>query len=152
MYKTMKKFLLPMLATFVLLCGCSEKARVITSYYTVNPNQWEASITTYNDGTYITNYYYSQWENVDITPDVIDNGVVLVYYLNEDGYDQLLPYTQYFQGTDDDGETIHWSTRMEYDIQNGVITFVLKDSDFNTAQTMSNLGTLKFKVSVIRNM
>ena len=80
-----------MLAAFVLLTGCGEKARVITSYYTVNANQWEPATTLNGDGTYTINYYYSAWENVDISPEVIDNGVVLVYYLDNDGRDNQLP-------------------------------------------------------------
>lgn len=143
----MKKFILPMLAAFVMLTGCSEKARVITSYYTVNSNQWEPATTLNDDGTYTVNYYYSAWENIDITPDVIDNGVVLAYFIDADGRDNLLPYTMYFVG--DDGAP--YQERIEFDIEAGKITFKIKDTDFNTAASMQNIGTMNFKVSVIRN-
>ena len=146
-HKTMKKLILPMIAAFVLLTGCGEKARVITSYYTVKPNQWEYSITTYNDGTYTTNYAYSVWENIDIDAEVIMNGVVMAYYLDNDGRDNILPYTLYF--TDDAG--VPYQERFEYDIEPGKITFKIKDTDFNTQASMANIGTMKFKVSVIRN-
>lgn len=146
----MKKFILPMLAAFMLLTGCSEKASVITSYYTVNKNQWEPATTLNADNTYTINYYYSTWENIDITPDVIDNGVVLAYYLENDGgvtRDNLLPYTLYF--LDDNG--VPYQERIEYDIEPGKITFKIKDTDFNTAISMANIETMNFKVSVIRN-
>ena len=143
----MKKFILPMLAAFVMLTGCSEKARVITSYYTVEKNQWEPATTLNPDGTYTINYYYSSWENIDITPDVIEEGVVLAYFLDADGRDNPLPYTLHF--VDNNGE--YYQELIEFDIETGKITFKIKDTDFNTAQSMNDIGTMKFKVSVIGN-
>ncbi len=133
-----------MIASLLLFCGCGEKSRVITSYYTVNPDQWEQSITTFADGTYEVNYYFSTWENVDITSRVINEGVVLAYYLNGD-YDDILPYTMYMH--DDDGNL--YQERIEFDVAPGTITFKIKDNDFQTATSMQNIGTLKFKVCVI---
>lgn len=143
----MKKFILPLIAAFVLLTGCSEKAKVVTSYYKVNPNQWEYSTTLNADQTYTINYAFSTWENIDIDDEVIRNGVVLVYFIDDDSRDNILPYTLYF--TDDNG--VPYQERMEYDIEPGKITFKIKDTDFNTALSMANIGTLNFKVSVIRN-
>lgn len=143
----MKKLILPILAAFVMLTGCSEKARVITSYYTVNPNQWEYATTLNSDRTYTIDYAYSAWENIDIDEEVIMNGVVMAYYIDDSGRDNILPYTLYF--TDDNG--IPYQERIEYDIEQGRITFKIKDTDFNTDQSMANIGTMKFKVSVIRN-
>lgn len=140
----MKKLILPMIASLLLFCGCGEKTHVITSYYTVDPDKWEQSITTYDDGTYEVNYYYSSWENVDITSRVINEGVVLAYYLNGD-YDDILPYTMYMH--DDTGAL--YQERIEFDVAPGVITFKIKDNDFNTAASMQNIGTMKFKVTVI---
>lgn len=145
----MKKFLLPMIAAFVLLTGCSEKygARVITSYYTVHPNQWEQSITTYTDGTYDINYYYSTWENIDINSHVINEGAVMAYYIDNDGRDNPLPYTLYMK--DDSGNL--YQERIEFDITEREITFKIKDNDFNTQQSMATIGDMKFKVCVISN-
>ncbi len=143
----MKKFILPMLAAFVLLTGCTEKARVMTSYYTVHPYEWEQSITTYNDGTYDVNYYYSEWENIDITREVYDNGVVLAYYIDDSHRDNPLPYTLYLK--DDQGNL--YQERIEFDVELGKITFKIKDNDFQTAVSMSNIGDMKFKVSCIGN-
>ena len=136
-----------MLAAFVMLTGCGEKARVITSYYTVNPNQWEYATTLNADRTYTVNYAYSAWENIDIDDEVIMNGVVMAYYIDNDGRDNILPYTLYF--LDDNG--IPYQERIEYDIEPGRITFKIKDTDFNTPVSMANISTMKFKVSVIRN-
>ncbi|MBP5326827.1 MAG: hypothetical protein J6Y98_02805 [Bacteroidales bacterium] len=143
----MKKFLLPLIALVMLLAGCSEKARVITSYYTVQPNKWQLATAVDGSGNLYVDYAYSTWENIDITPEVIDNGVVLVYMIDQDGRDNLLPYTFYF--TDPTGK--NYQERFEFDVQTGLITFKFKDSDFNTTQSLQNIGTLEFKVSVIGN-
>ena len=143
----MKKLILPILAAFVMLTGCSEKARVITSYYEVSPNQWEYATTLNADRTYTIDYAYSAWENIDIDEEVIMNGVVMAYYIDNNGRDNILPYTLYF--TDDNGAP--YQERIEYDIEQGRVTFKIKDTDFNTAESMANIGTMKFKVSVIRN-
>ncbi len=143
----MKKFILPLIAAFVLLTGCGEKARVVTSYYKVSPSQWEYATTLNADQTYTVNYAYSTWENIDIDEEVIRNGVVLVYYIDDDSRDNILPYTQYYI----DGNGVQYHERMEYDIEPGKITFKFKASDYNTLESMENIGTLNFKVSVIRN-
>lgn len=143
----MKKLILPILAAFVMLTGCSEKARVITSYYEVSPNQWEYATTLNADRTYTIDYAYSAWENIDIDEEVIMNGVVMAYYIDNNGRDNILPYTLYFT----DGNGTPYQERIEYDIEQGRITFKIKDTDFNTAESMANVGTMKFKVSVIRN-
>ena len=141
----MKKLLLLMIASLLLFCGCTEKTRVITSYYEVTKSQWEPNITIYSDNTYEVNYYYSTWENVDITNGVINEGAVLVYYL--DGtHDQMLPYTLYLH--DDQGNL--YQERIEFDVEPGVIRFKIKDNDFQTASSIDNIGTMKFKVTVIR--
>ncbi|MBP5516311.1 MAG: hypothetical protein J6X86_05105 [Bacteroidales bacterium] len=142
----MKKFLLPIIASFVLLSGCSEKAHIITDYYKVHNNQWQPSVTLNGDGTYTTDYYYSEWEDINITGEVIDNGVVLVYYIDADGRDNLLPYTLYMQ---DPQSGALYQERIEYDIEVGKITFKVKTSDFGP--TSINNGTMTFKVSVISN-
>lgn len=143
----MKKFLLPILACFLLFTSCTEKARIVTSYYTVHNDQWRQSNNPAIDG----NYFYSVWENIDITPDVIERGVVMVYYIDADGRDNILPFTQYLIGTDGSGNTVYYQERLEYDIEVGKITFKIKDSDFSTDISMQNIGEMKFKVCVIYN-
>ena len=144
----MKKLILPMLAAFVLLTGCGEKARVITSYYTVSPNQWEYAMTVDPNTSLATvNYAYSTWENIDIDNEVIMNGVVMVYLIENGQPDNQLPYTLYMQ----DNNGALYQERIEYDLEPGKITFKIKDNDFLTMQSMQNIGTMKFKVSVIRN-
>lgn len=147
----MKKFILPLLASMFLLAGCTENARVVTHYYSVEPNQWQQSITTYDDGTYDVNYYYASFRNIDIDRMVIDNGVVLAYYIDAEGRDNILPYTLYMKGTDGAGNTFYYQERIEFDITEEVITFKIKDSDFHTSQSMQNIGRMKFKVCAISN-
>ncbi len=132
----MKKLLLPLIAMVVLFSGCGEKAHIITSYYQVHSDQWDLM----TDGS----YYYSEWSNSDITPDVINEGVVLAYYIDDDNRDNLLPYTLYFT---DNGTP--YQERIEYDIERGKITFKVKTSDFGP--TTVNTRLMRFKVCVIRN-
>lgn len=141
----MKKLLLPILAMVFLMAGC-QKNHVFTTYYTVEPDKWEKSITTYDDGTYVINYYYSAWRNADITKNVIDNGFVLAYLCTDSGYDELLPYTTYFS---DNGNL--YQERIEFDIRPGEIDFIIKDNDFHTDQSIAEIGTLQFKVVVYDN-
>ena len=140
-----------MIVAFVMLAGCEEGAHVRTVYYEVQPNQWDQSVMLYEDGTYVVDYYYSQWQNVDITHDVIDNGVVLVYYIDAEGRDNLLPYTFYNREVDTAGNVSYYQERIEYDVEPGIITFKIKDSDFGTTQSMANIGPMQFKVSTISN-
>lgn len=146
----MKKLLLPLIAMVVLLSGCGEKAHVLTRYYNVHSDQWDTAITTFDDGTYQTNYYYSEWENIDITPDVIDGGVVLVYYIDEDNRDNLLPFTiNHDAYYDDNGNLRDYQERIEYDIERGKVTFKICPTDFGAADI--NKDAMRFKVCVIRN-
>lgn len=125
-------------------CGPEQVgARITTAYYTVQPYQW---VTNAN-----IDYYYSTWENADITPDVIDNGVVLVYYIDADKRDNILPYLLPYETPDGN----LYMENIRYDIETGAISFIIQDSDFGTDQTMRSItenGTVfQFKVSVIRN-
>lgn len=147
----MKKLILPLLASMFLLAGCSEKARVVTSYYTVHPGQWNPKTVLYDDGTYDIDYYYASFENVDIDREVIDNGVVIAYYLDKEGHDNMLPYTLYFKLDDGQGGSVFYQERIEFDIEHKVITFKIKDNDFNTAQSIEKIGDLQFKVCAISN-
>ena len=145
----MKKLILPIIASLLLFAGCREKAHIITTYYSVEQNQW----SVYPENSASPDYIYSSWENIDITPEVIDEGVVLVYFIDEEGRDNLLPYTIYH--LDDNG--VPYQERIEYDIEFdkslgcGVITFKLKATDFHILQSTQNAGTMLFKVCVISN-
>ena len=141
----MKKLFLPIIAAVLLFSGCQERSRVMTSYYKVDSNDWSVLSTMNADSTYTVQYVYSSWENYDITPEVIEGGVVLVYYIDEDGRDNILPYTLYY--LDENG--VPYQERFEYDIEPGIITFKFKDTDFQTLESLANIGTKYFKVSVI---
>lgn len=145
----MKKIILPIIAAILLFAGCREKAHIVTNYYTVSADQWYAT----PDDSQNPDYIYSSWYNVDITPEVINEGVVLAYFIDEDGRDNLLPYTIYH--IDDNG--IPYQERIEYDVEFnqhegcGMITFKMKATDFQILQTLTNMGDMLFKVSVISN-
>ena len=141
----MKKLLLPIIATVMLLSGCSEKAHMTTWYYNVHQNEWiEHIVLNPDDNTYSTDYYYAAFRNEDITPDVMINGAVLVYFIDSDGRDNLLPYESYLLGG-----LGPYQEMLEYQIEEGVITFIIKSTDFLIGQTVADLGTMKFKVVVL---
>lgn len=135
----------------MMMWGCDDGAHVRTTYYTVQPNQWERNVVLYDNGTYETDYYYSQWQNEDITWDVMENGVVLVYYIDDAGRDNILPYTLYNRQVDTAGAVTYYQERIEYDIEPGIVTFKIKDSDFGTEQSMAGIVPMQFKVSTISN-
>lgn len=148
----MKKLFLPLIVVVLLFSSCRDKAHILTYYYEVAPSEWTAYFPN-NDTTAAAEYYYSTWRNIDITPDVIANGVTLVYYIDDFDRDNLLPYTTYFL----DNNGIPHQERMEYDIEFnrdygcGLITFKIKATDFIKPELLEDTKTKYFKVSVISN-
>ncbi|MBQ9474054.1 MAG: hypothetical protein IJU81_06560 [Bacteroidales bacterium] len=147
----MKKYLLPLLAAaVVLLAGCSNKTRVITSYYNVGPNQWDAHLNDNGDGTFTPDYYYSEWTNEDITPEVVENGYVLVYYVDGAGRDNQLPYVLPYYDEDQDA---YYMENIRFDVKEGRIRFIIEDSDFGTYNSVQFIQqkerTLQFKVCCV---
>lgn len=53
---------------------------------TVTPDDWRSEVVP--SGKYI----YKEFLMADITADVIDNGAVLVYFIDEEDRDNILPY------------------------------------------------------------
>jgi hypothetical protein len=115
-----------------------------TWYYNVKQSEWVPHVILNADQTYTTDFFYAAFRNEDITEDVLINGAVFVYFIDEDGRDNLLPYEKYLLGGYGP-----YQEMLEYQIENGVITFILKSTDFQIDQTVDNLGTLKFKVVVL---
>ena len=88
----MKKFFLSLLlCVSFLMYGCSYDTYEIgtemkVAYVRVNPNEWTAAETP--SGKYI----FKEISMADITADVMDNGAVLVYFIDESERDNILPY------------------------------------------------------------
>lgn len=142
----MKRFLFPVIAVLMLFAttSCTETfvaPAISTHYFTVQPNMWVT-----NSGL---GYYYATFNDADITNNAIDNGLVMVYYLNKDGnstFDQPLPFVYYNK----DGD-YQWEEQFSYDLNPGQVTFKFSVDDFDFDASFSNMQPMEFKVVVIQN-
>jgi hypothetical protein len=108
------------------------------SYYTVGYNKWTKEST----GPNTWQYYYSI-KNKDITNDVMDNGAVLAYFIDEAyGSDTPLPYT--FTVSDTHHNVMTQNIR--YEVKSGYITFIVEWSDGGEYDILEDY---EFKVCVI---
>jgi len=113
-----------------------------TYYFDVQPNQWK----TYGDFGTKGYYCYAELNIGGLNASVINDGAVLVYFIEEiDGqdYDNQLPYILPFY---DRGYFIR---TIRYDLQTGVIAFIVQDSDFNVPSPPFGTGKVTFKVVII---
>ena len=139
----MKKALIALVSCMFLLCGCSFEryemgSDIKVSYYTVGYNKWTKEST----GPNTWQYYYSI-KNKDITNDVMDNGAVLAYFIDEAyGSDTPLPYT--FTVSDTHHNVMTQNIR--YEVKSGYITFIVEWSDGGEYDILDDY---EFKVCVI---
>jgi len=115
--------------------------QISTYYFDVHPSQWK-KIETSNPPRC---YAFVEKTFPELTVSVIDGGAILAYVLMDD-CDQQLPYVV----TSLDGG--YFYTRViRYDLQRGVIGFVVEDSDFNVPLPPYNV-TVTFKVVLINKI
>lgn len=140
----MRKFILALAVLPFLLAGCTKETIVqhvyqgcVESFYIdVEPRHWV-------DNPGLT-YIYATFVAPEITADVINNGIVVAYYIDGDGRDNMLPYLLPYR----DGNTGSlYYENVRFDMSQGQITFIIQDSDFYPA-TVNHL--MKFKVSVAK--
>lgn len=134
-----KKLLLPLIAAVLLFAGCSKDhgTRIYTTYYTIEHYEWAANANL--------GYYYVECSNPNITTDVIDGGAVMAYYLDNNGFDNQLPYLLPYY----DNDKLYFEN-VRYDVSTGKITFIIQESDLTTNLNIQN--QMKFKVCVMKNM
>ena len=140
----MKKILFTICMAMLIFAatGCKKDVHMTTYYYTVEQNQWQTANNI--------DYYYAAFENVDITKNVIENGCVLVYLVDADQRDNPMP-CEIYHSWDNNGVTSYYSDHFTFDAEVGVITFKFQSSDFSTAQSLSNIGRMVFKVCTLEN-
>lgn len=139
----MRKFILALAVLPFLLAGCTKETIVhvhqgcVESFYIdVEPRHWV-------DDPGLT-YVYATFVAPEITADVINNGIVVAYYIDGDGRDNMLPYLLPYR----DGNTDYlYYENVRFDMSPGEITFIIEDSDFEHASVVS---PMKFKVSVAK--
>lgn len=139
----MRKFILALAVLPFLMAGCGKETIVhvhqgcVESFYIdVYPNHWVDD--------YDLPYIYASFSAPEITPDVIEDGIVVAYYIDGDGRDNMLPYLLPYR----DGNTDYlYYENVRFDMSPGEITFIIEDSDFEHANVVS---PMKFKVSVAK--
>ena len=139
----MRKFILALAVLPFLMTGCTKETIVhvhqgcVESFYIdVYPNHWVDD--------YGLPYIYATFSAPEITPNVIEDGIVVAYYIDENGRDNMLPYLLPYR----DGNTDNlYYENVRFDMSPGEITFIIEDSDFEHASVMS---AMKFKVSVAK--
>ena len=116
-----------------------EGVQITTIYHKVYPNEWNVAGTYGNQGYYC----YSEVFIKEITEDVINYGAVLVYVIFDD-FDNQLPYLQHLS---DNGYL--WTRVIRYDLQPGIIGFIVEDSDFLMQLPPFKNDVIQFKVVII---
>ena len=149
------KLFIPILAAVTLLSSCNREyygSSIYTRYYTVTPSDWQRNTGENNPGTY--NYLYAEFENPDITNDVVAAGTVQAYVYviyNKDknlGSWNPLPYLYPLEilKADNTIEIAPENLRLEF--EPGVITFVIQDLDGFDPEQITNSMTIKVCVSL----
>ena len=143
----MKKIIIPVIAT-LLLCGCEfhdtyetyeivkQGTDMFVDYIPAKGNEWLDSGTEGQPGFYI----YQEFEFPEITENVLNNGAVLVYLVDADGRDNILPYVF---PVDNGHELIMQNIR--YDVEKGILTVIIEWQDFKKYIQ----GDYKFKVCIL---
>ena len=110
-----------------------------TYYIDIKPNHWET------DGFqgYPEFYCYAEIPLGGLTLQVIEEGAVLVYFIEE--YDNQLPYITPFQSGG-----ISYMRVIRYDLQPGVLSLIVEDSDFKTPVPPFGVNTVSIKVVIIK--
>lgn len=106
---------------------------VKTFYIDVYSNHW----VDRNDLPYI----YASFSAPEITKEVIDNGIVVAYFIDADGRDNMLPYLLPYY---DENINDYYYENIRFDVSRGEITFIIEDSDFDHANIPSHM---RFKVA-----
>lgn len=130
----MKKMYFTVLSA-LLLCGCGDVYRTYETYEIVKQgtdmfvdyidakgNDWASSGTEGKAGFYV----YQEFRFDEINHDVLENGAVLVYLVDADGRDNILPYV--FPVENDYHELLMQNIR--YEVEEGILTIVIEWQDF----------------------
>ena len=157
------KLFIPALAILALAQGCTKEyitnyngAQVYARDYTINPSDWKRNQGANNPG--FDNYLYAEFENKDITQNVVDNGTVQAFiYTIYDEKNNLgswnpLPYVYPLEIETDDGsgnKTIviaPENTRFDYNV--GTVTFIIHDLDGYDPEDITNSMSIKVCVTI----
>ena len=162
------KLFIPAIAILSLLQGCTKEyvtkqyitqeyngAQVLARDFTIKPSDWLRNEGENNPG--YDNYLYAEFDNPDITQDVVDNGTVqafiyTIYNVSQNlGSWNPLPYIYPLEiktvtGDEEEIVIVPENTRFEYNT--GVVTFIIQDLDGFDPEDITNSMTIKVCVTI----
>ena len=130
----MKKTLFSIIAASFVLCGChihqdyetyeivKQGTDMFVDYIDAKGDDWQLSGKDGQPGCYV----YQEFRFDEITNDVLEKGAVLVYLVDADGRDNILPYVF---PVDNGHELIMQNIR--YDVEAGILTIIIEWQDFH---------------------
>ena len=145
----MKKIFVPVIAASLLLSGCTfhehydtyevvqQGTDMFVDYIDAKGQDWKLSGTEGQPGCYV----YQEFRFDEITDAVLENGAVLVYLVDADGRDNILPYVF---PVDNGQELIMQNIR--FDVEKGILTIVIEWQDF----FKYTQGDYRFKVCILQ--
>ena len=141
----MKKFFIPVVAASLLLCGCDinntyetyeivkQGTDMFVDYIDAKKGDWVMSGTEGEPGFYV----YQEFFFDEITDFVLDKGAVLVYLVDADGRDNILPYVfPVDNGHDLLMQNIRYDVCRDIvnvkgkDVETGIVTVIIEWQDF----------------------
>jgi len=142
----MKKIILMLTAIVLLFSGCDIHTTEIvkpgvdmfTDYIDANKADWNSAGREGDSGFYL----YQEFKFGEITNRVLRDGSVLVYLVDADNRDNMLPYVTPF----DNGRNIIMQN-IRYEVEKGILTLVIEWQDFCSYKP--DLNNLKFKVCIL---
>lgn len=115
-----------------------EVAATVTEEVTVRAKDWIEDSEA--------NYYYATYDCSSLTKDVDSYGAVIVYYYDNEGRWNMLPYvTPYYSDEMDDT----WAENIRFDWEHGKITFIVQDLDGGLPENIQLMPDLYFKICII---
>lgn len=158
----MKKIFIPVVAALLLLCGCDinntyETYEIVKQgtdmkviYIDALKGDWLPSGTEGDPGFYIYQEYFFD----EITDYVLDKGAVLVYLVDGDGRDNILPYVfPVDNGHDLLMQNIRYDVCRDRvnvkgkDVETGIVTLIIEWQD---AQKYVQKDDYRFKVCILQ--
>jgi len=146
----MKKIVISMATAALLFCGCGDVYRTYETYEIVKQGtdmfvdyidargaDWQLSGTEGQPGCYV----YQEFRFDEITDAVLNTGAVLVYLVDADGRDNILPYVFPV----DNGEVLIMQN-IRFDVERGILTLIIEWQDFHKYIQ----GDYKFKVCILQ--
>ena len=153
------KLFIPALAILALAQGCTKEyitnyngAQVYARDFTVKPADWKRNEGANNPG--FENYLYAEFENADITQNVVDNGTVQAYiYVLYNVAQNLgswnpLPYVYPLEIKASDGSITIAPENTRFEYNTGTVTFIVQDLDGFDPEDITNEMSIKVCVTI----